>query len=171
MTEVGQQEHEHVLPREIVADSFVLRALEEADPEEFLELIQDPDIQKFIPWASEVKDIASAVKRLSVPFGEDHVRYGIYQDGSLAGYIGAWREDDGTTYQTGSALAERFRGQGLTNRAFLETLKVLKGVGAQGISCYVSEENEASKANVTKRGLQPTEQFNEQGERRWEMSL
>lgn len=169
--EVGHQKSDISIPREIVAEGFVLRLLEDVNPQEFLDLMQDPDIQRFIPWAPEVTDLVTAERRVRITANEKNIRYGIYHNNELAGYIGVWREPDAHTYQTGSALAKRFRGNGLSNRAFHEVLPILKVLGAEKVSCYISEENEASKANIVARGLRPTEQFNDKGERRWEMEL
>lgn len=171
MSELNHQKSDISIPREVVADGFVLRLFEGVDPQEFLDLVQDPDIQKFIPWAPEVTDLTTAQQRIAMPVSSSYIRYGIYQDNKLAGFIGAWSESDPHTYQTGSALSKDYRGHGLTNRAFQAMLPTLKELGAQKISCYVSEENEASKANVAKRGLHPTEQFNDKDECRWEMDL
>lgn len=166
-----KNEYKTIVPREIATEEFVLIPLEEADPQSFLDFMQGSDIQRFIPWASDVVDIRSAKRRLSIPFGKDHLRYGIYIDDSLVGYIGAWRDKGSDDYETGSAIAEGFRGNKLSNKAFKAILPVLAELGAKKISCNIDENNEASKANIKRRGLHPTEQFNDKGERRWEMTI
>jgi len=171
MSELSHQKSDISIPREIVADGFVLRLFEDVDPQALLDLVQDSDIQRFIPWAPEITDLAAAERRLAIPTSADYMRYGIYQDDEVAGFIGAWHDPDARTYQTGSALAKKFRGNGLSNRSFQQLLPVLRSLGAEKIACYISEENEASKANMRKRGLHSIEEFNEKGERRWEMEL
>jgi RimJ/RimL family protein N-acetyltransferase len=150
--------------------------LHAGDADKLVELAQDEAAQKFIPWIKAAitdKDARSFLERYRKEWESGRrARYILEDDDGFVGYVGIW--PDKTTddyYEFGFGILPKFRGQGVGPAAVKHLITIAKDqLHAEGMVAYVRDENEASKAVVTKLGFTPTDDIDD-GDRRYELAL
>jgi RimJ/RimL family protein N-acetyltransferase len=168
---------EHMPPAEFdTPDSKIhLRLFNHGDEEDLLRLVQDENVQKYVPWAKRIHDLESARETIDnfTSSWERQVmaRYVIDIDGNFAGYTGLWTDKQPNYYEFGFAVFPELRGQGIGKKVVAEVINIAKTkLQAKGMVAYVDDSNDASKAVVVSFGFSPTDEF-DKGDRRYELEF
>ena len=107
----------------------------------------------------ETKSQAAALAGKLIEFSkiEDavHLEYGIYQNGTLIGFINdcGVREDE---IEIGYVIAPEYQGHGYATEAVRAVIHELRGMGFRKITAGYFEENAASRRVMEKAGMHPS---------------
>ncbi|MGM9653433.1 MAG: GNAT family N-acetyltransferase [Eubacteriales bacterium] len=84
-----------------------------------------------------------------------HLEYGIYQNGTLIGFINdcGVREDE---IEIGYVIAPEYQGHGYATEAVRAMIHELRGMGFRKITAGYFEENAASRRVMEKAGMRPS---------------
>jgi len=141
-------------------DETLLRRIMPEDAPAFAEIIgKDPNIKKYVTWASLVRESSDVVPALQSRSNDEMVgRYTIMHHGALIGYIGispGEREDE---YGLGYFINESARGKGYAKGAVVAMLGIAKEhLSPKSMYLQISPENEPSVAIASCLGFQPAE--------------
>jgi RimJ/RimL family protein N-acetyltransferase len=150
--------------------------LNAGDADKLVELAQDPAAQKFIPWikAAMTEETAqSFLERYSKEWQAGRrARYILEDDYGFVGYVGIWPDRIANGYyEFGFGVLPKYKGQGIGPTAVKHLITIAKDqLHAEGMVAHVRDENEASKAAVTKLGFTPTDEIDD-GDRRYVLAL
>ncbi|MEV4224021.1 GNAT family protein [Nonomuraea sp. NPDC049725] len=144
-----------------LADDAQLRPLEPWNAEEFLAHIDRarPDVDPWIPWASQSTDLASAtavLQRYADRQAQDSGRiYGIWLDGTLVGGVMFTSFDAATgVCEIGCWLEAAGTGRGLVNRACRALIDwAFTRRGMSRVEWWVSPGNARSIAAARRLGM------------------
>lgn len=164
MSKVTQQ-HEGPMPREIqVGDDVSLRILQPKDARRIFEVLQtDPDIQQYyVTWTAGAKSQQEIAGRIQAFNASRSLRYGIFAEGTLVGYIGTWQatgRKHEAEYDIGYFCDPSYRGQGIVPRATEALMTAARErLDAQAFVLFIADRNQPSQAVAAKLGFQRTDE-------------
>lgn len=183
MSELGISNNEVFMPQEIVVDEGTsLRFLMPEDADRVYQIFEaDPEIQRRVTWTHGLQGVEE-VRDAILNFQKTRsIRYAIVSDGAIAGYVGMWSdhgymdgEDHKGWFGFGYFLDPSYRGKGLVKRATEAMMTKAESVfDVCKWSVYVEDDNESSRAVLSKLGFVATDHIFDEPvmhvqERQWE---
>jgi RimJ/RimL family protein N-acetyltransferase len=149
--------HLRALPERLdISEKLAIRRVRPADADGLFAVIQDnPDIKKYVAWASKVESVEDVIPRLQHYSNKDmDGRYLITSDEATVGYIGIHPSSNDGEYGIGYCLHKSARGQGyVTDAVAALTEQARDQLGARQIYLQIMLDNEGSNAIPERLGF------------------
>ncbi len=159
------EEQIDTIPKVIAAThGVVLRRLQPEDADRIHEILQsDLDISKcYVTWTAGARSKEDIKLRINGFIKSSAARYGIFLEGKLIGYIGAWKVANNShkdEYDIGYFCDPEFRGQGIvTNATNTLMAAATQNVKVSSFALYIADKNQASQAVAIKLGFSRTDE-------------
>ena len=138
---------------------LTLRAFEECDREQVLDIFFDEDVKKtyMIPdFESKLQAEVLFEKMMRFSLSDEHFVYGICLDNVLIGFINDCEITD-SAIEIGFAISPTFHGQGFATEAVNAVIDELFKMGFREVKAGFFEENNASCRVMQKCGMRKTD--------------
>jgi ribosomal-protein-serine acetyltransferase len=149
--------HLKALPTHLdISDKLAIRRVKPTDKDELFAILEyNPDIGKYVAWASKVESAEDVVPRLRHYSNEDmDGRYLITSEEKVVGYIGIHPGSGDGEYGIGYCLDKDARGQGyVTDAVAALTEQARTQLGARQVYLQIILENEESNAVPERLGF------------------